>query len=268
MSSDDLLSIGVFGIVSGLSINALRHYDELGLLRPAVVDPATGYRRYRREQLRHAKLICALRRVDMPLDDVRVALHHPDGGADGDPDGDPDGEPLRTALRRHRQRLLDRAEALSRMVLAVDTYLEQGVVMPELKTPRIVQVTISVTDLTEAIRFYQAAFDAVFNEDVWSFQFGTWPSEDFFLLTVADAADEHAGNEHAGNKHVANEHGAHDGPAGASRFGLLVEDVDAAHRRALDAGATEVYAPVDTPWKPRSSCVADPSGNRIDLYQA
>ena len=72
---------------------------------------------------------------------------------------------------------------------------------------------------------------------------GTWPSEDFFLLTVAHETD-------------------------ASRFGLLVEDVDATHRRALDAGATEVNAPVDAPWKPRWSCVTDPSGNNIDLYQA
>jgi DNA-binding transcriptional MerR regulator len=45
VSSGDLLSIGVFALVSGLSINALRHYDDLGLLRPAVVDPLTGYRR-------------------------------------------------------------------------------------------------------------------------------------------------------------------------------------------------------------------------------
>jgi PhnB protein len=124
--------------------------------------------------------------------------------------------------------------------------------MPELKIPRIVQVTINVTDLAEAIRFYQAAFDAAFNEEVSSFQFGTWPSEDFFLLTVA---------------HEANDHGGHGGPAGTSRFGLLVADVDASHRRALDAGAVEVCAPVDTPWKPRWSCVTDPSGNRIDLYQ-
>lgn len=124
--------------------------------------------------------------------------------------------------------------------------------MPELKIPRIVQVTINVTDLAETIRFYQAAFDAVFNEEVSSFQFGTWPSEDFFLLTVA---------------HEATDHGRHEGPAGPSRFGLLVADVDAAHRRAVEAGALEVFAPVDTPWKPRWSCVADPSANRVDLYQ-
>jgi DNA-binding transcriptional MerR regulator/catechol 2,3-dioxygenase-like lactoylglutathione lyase family enzyme len=241
VSSGNLLSIGVFALVSGLSINALRHYDELGLLRPAFVDPVTGYRRYRPEQVGRARLICALRRVDMPIDAIRMVVD------------DPDGESLRTALHQHRQRLVDRAEVLSRMVRMVDHYIEQGVAMPELKTPRIVQVTITVTDLTASISFYRAAFDAVFNEEITSFEFGTWPSDEFFLLTVADQASEQ---------------GRHDGPAGVSRFGLLVDDVDAAHRRALDAGATEVYAPVDKPWKPRSSCVADPSGNRIDLYQA
>jgi hypothetical protein len=56
-------------------------------------------------------------------------------------------------------------------------------------------------------------------------------------------------------------------PAGASRLGLLVVDVDAAHRPAVDAGATEMYAPVDTPWQPQWSCVVDSNRNRIDLYQ-
>lgn len=44
--------------------------------------------------------------------------------------------------------------------------------MPELKTPRIVQVTINVTDLAESISFYRAAFNAAFNEDISSFIFG------------------------------------------------------------------------------------------------
>ena len=47
----DLLSIGRFSRLSGLSVHALRHYDELGLLRPAEVDPETGYRRYASDQL-------------------------------------------------------------------------------------------------------------------------------------------------------------------------------------------------------------------------
>lgn len=66
-SCSDMLPPSTGSNCSGLSINALRHYDELGLLPPAVVDRAIGYRRYRPEQLRHVKLICSLRRVDMPL---------------------------------------------------------------------------------------------------------------------------------------------------------------------------------------------------------
>ncbi|WP_329343368.1 hypothetical protein OG252_44395 [Streptomyces sp. NBC_01352] len=51
------------------------------------------------------------------------------------------------------------------------------------------------------------------------------------------------------------------------RPGLGVEDIDAAHARALAAGAVEIEAPVDRPWKPRSSTVQDPGGKHIDLYQ-
>lgn len=43
----DLIPIGRFARLAGLSIGALRHYDELDLLRPADVDRFTGYRRYR-----------------------------------------------------------------------------------------------------------------------------------------------------------------------------------------------------------------------------
>lgn len=142
---------------------------------------------------------------------------------------------------------------LTQMASTVDRYIEHGVTMPDLKTPRICQVTINVTDLATAIAFYQAAFGATFNEDISSFQFGTWPSDDLFLLTVA---------------HPPNHHGQQQGPTGTSRFGLLMSDVDEAHRRALAAGATEHFPPADEPWKPRSSCVIDPSGNWIDLTQA
>ena len=38
-SMDDLLTIGRFARLAGLSVGALRHYDELDLLRPARIDP-------------------------------------------------------------------------------------------------------------------------------------------------------------------------------------------------------------------------------------
>jgi DNA-binding transcriptional MerR regulator len=40
--TEDLLSIGRFSHLSGLTIKALRHYDEIGLLRPARVDDSSG----------------------------------------------------------------------------------------------------------------------------------------------------------------------------------------------------------------------------------
>lgn len=62
-----LLSIGAFAQRSRLSHKALRLYDELGLLPPAWIDPETGYRFYRTDQIDRARLIGLLRRLDMPL---------------------------------------------------------------------------------------------------------------------------------------------------------------------------------------------------------
>jgi DNA-binding transcriptional MerR regulator len=71
---EDLLSIGRFARLAGLSVGALRHYDELDLLRPAEVDDSTGYRRYRRNQLDTARTIARLRELELPLDEIRAVL--------------------------------------------------------------------------------------------------------------------------------------------------------------------------------------------------
>jgi DNA-binding transcriptional MerR regulator len=73
-SREDLLTIGRFARLAGLSIGALRHYDELDLLRPASVDRFTGYRGYRREQLDRARTIARLRDLELPLDEIREVL--------------------------------------------------------------------------------------------------------------------------------------------------------------------------------------------------
>jgi DNA-binding transcriptional MerR regulator len=69
-----LLPIGRFARLVGLSVGALRHYDELDVLRPAWTDPATSYRYYRPEQLDDARLIARLRDLELPLDEVRQVL--------------------------------------------------------------------------------------------------------------------------------------------------------------------------------------------------
>ncbi|RPF33250.1 MerR family transcriptional regulator [Streptomyces sp. TLI_185] len=67
----DMLTIGAFARACRLSPKALRLYDELELLRPARVDPHTGYRYYAVGQLEQARLVAWLRRLGMPLAGIR-----------------------------------------------------------------------------------------------------------------------------------------------------------------------------------------------------
>jgi DNA-binding transcriptional MerR regulator len=69
-----LLTIGEFARRSQLGTKALRHYAELGLLRPVEVDAITGYRRYAEAQLATASMIRLLRAVDLPLAEVASVL--------------------------------------------------------------------------------------------------------------------------------------------------------------------------------------------------
>jgi len=71
---DELIPIGRFARLTGVSIGALRHYDELALLRPVAVDQLTSYRRYRPEQVETARAIARLRDLEIPLDEIRFVL--------------------------------------------------------------------------------------------------------------------------------------------------------------------------------------------------
>jgi DNA-binding transcriptional MerR regulator len=78
---DVLLTIGDFSRMTYLGVKALRHYHEIGLLEPAAVDPATGYRLYRPSQVPTAQVIRRLRELGMPLEEVRAMLRAPDVAA-------------------------------------------------------------------------------------------------------------------------------------------------------------------------------------------
>ncbi|MFF1293240.1 MULTISPECIES: MerR family transcriptional regulator [unclassified Streptomyces] len=79
--TDELLTIGAFAARARLSAKALRLYDRLGLLAPAQVDEASGYRYYRAGQVERARLVALLRQLDMPL--ARIAEVVEAGGAAG-----------------------------------------------------------------------------------------------------------------------------------------------------------------------------------------
>ena len=69
-----MLSIGDFARHGRVSVRMLRHYDAIGLLRPARVDPASGYRLYAASQLARLNRIVALKDLGFTLDQVRAVL--------------------------------------------------------------------------------------------------------------------------------------------------------------------------------------------------
>jgi DNA-binding transcriptional MerR regulator len=68
------ISIGEFARRSRLSLKALRLYDERGVLVPARVDQASGYRYYDTAQLDAARLVVMLRQLQVPLAAVKELL--------------------------------------------------------------------------------------------------------------------------------------------------------------------------------------------------
>ncbi|MER7805128.1 helix-turn-helix domain-containing protein [Streptomyces parvulus] len=76
-----LLSIGHFARMTHLSVKTLRHYHDIGLLEPAEVDPATGYRRYTEQQVPIAQVIRRFRDLGMPLEELSAVVHTEDAAA-------------------------------------------------------------------------------------------------------------------------------------------------------------------------------------------
>jgi DNA-binding transcriptional MerR regulator len=69
------ITIGEFSRLTHLPVKTLHHYHEVGVLVPAQVDPATGYRRYAFAQVADAHLVRRLRDVRMPPAEIRAVLH-------------------------------------------------------------------------------------------------------------------------------------------------------------------------------------------------
>ena len=69
-----MFSIGEFSKLARVTVDTLRHYDALGLLKPAKVDPFTGYRYYSARQLMSLNRIVALKEVGFSLEEIARIL--------------------------------------------------------------------------------------------------------------------------------------------------------------------------------------------------
>ena len=74
IDKSDLLSIGDLAKYCKVSTKTLRHYDKKGILKPALIDPETGYRYYNKEQLFWLVMIKRLKFRNFSLEEAKEYL--------------------------------------------------------------------------------------------------------------------------------------------------------------------------------------------------
>lgn len=109
-----MLSIGELSRATALTVKALRHYHERGLLVPAHVDARTGYRFYDRAAVERAGTIRALREMDFSLDDIAAIL------ADCEDDAD-----TLAYLEAHRAEISAQLSHLRTVARALDSVIQR-----------------------------------------------------------------------------------------------------------------------------------------------
>ena len=144
-----LLSIGEFAQLTHLSIRTLRRYHDAGLLTPARVKDATGYRYYDAEQIPAAQVIHRLRELDLPLAEVHRVLASPD--------------PAERAglIAAHLQHLEEQLERTGAAVASLQQLLQPppAPIQVQLrKAPALTVAAIEATvDLNEVLGWYAGA---------------------------------------------------------------------------------------------------------------
>jgi DNA-binding transcriptional MerR regulator len=104
------ISIGHFSAQTGLSVRALRLYDEVGLLKPALVTKHNHYRYYQPEQVKIAQQIKLYRQYELPLDDIKVILENP--------------QHTRKTLQNHLERLQDEVSKQQNLIGELESLLQ------------------------------------------------------------------------------------------------------------------------------------------------
>ncbi|HHW08666.1 MAG TPA: MerR family transcriptional regulator [Firmicutes bacterium] len=109
-----MLKIGDFSKLSLVSVKTLRHYDELGLLKPAFVDHFTGYRYYTAAQLGRLNRILALKDLGLSLEEIGILLQE-----------DLSVEQIRGMLRLRQAEAQSHLQALQAQIQRVEARLRQ-----------------------------------------------------------------------------------------------------------------------------------------------
>lgn len=105
------MHIKEFGMLTGVSVRTLHYYDEIGLLKPCVVDEQNGYRFYDESSFLRMQEILFYRELDFPLKDIIAILSSPDYDK-------------QIALKEQKHLLIIKKERLERLIAALDSAMK------------------------------------------------------------------------------------------------------------------------------------------------
>jgi DNA-binding transcriptional MerR regulator/uncharacterized glyoxalase superfamily protein PhnB len=247
------MKVGELARAAGLSIRTVRYYDQIGLLSPSQRS-AAGHRLYDDANIRRLYRICLLRRTGLSLAGITHALDDP-------------GWDLAQAMRAH-------LELLDRQVAAGQALRRRVARMREALTGDDTPATTEFLDTLEEMNM----LDDALRTRVSILVYDDIPAVHSHLVGVLGLGEGRLEYDGDGNC-VHGEVHAGDGViwlhTASARFGLaspktlggangitavMVDDVDAHHARAVEAGAEIVYPPVDQPYGYREYSARDPEG--------
>lgn len=111
------MQIKEFADFAGVSVRTLHYYDEIGLLKPAHVDNATGYRYYNETSILRMQEILFYRELDFSLKNIKEILSSPNYDNIA-------------ALKKQQTLLILKKERLERLIAAIDGAVKGENVMP------------------------------------------------------------------------------------------------------------------------------------------
>jgi MerR family transcriptional regulator, thiopeptide resistance regulator len=267
MGEEQGYRVGDLARRSGLSIRAVRYYDNIGLLRPSG-RTAAGHRRYDDGDVQRLYRICVLRDAGLALSDIAVALDEP-------------GWPLHQALRTHLERLDRQHAAITTarrrlvVLVAAGTTGAPAPSRPSLTTAEILDTLGELTMFTDAI---QSSISILVYRDLAAAH--EWLTRVFGLTPGPLETGEGGGAVHgqvlAGDAviwlHPQSAEYALASPAtlgsATGSVAVMVEDVDAHHEHAVQQGAEVLYPPTDQPYGYREYSARDLEGGLWSFMKA
>lgn len=108
MRSTRLFPIGEVAKLFHLSVSSLRHYEDIGLLKPEKVDPDSGYRYYSTTQFEVLNTIRYLRALDLPLPEIKDFLENRDV------------DKIKEKLKQQKETVIEKEEELARVERKID----------------------------------------------------------------------------------------------------------------------------------------------------